>query len=73
MRAERSAEIVALLSAIEREFVRFDRGAEAASVIAELNEKIGELRDVLWHEMPRELARRMDAEDGLSANRGKWP
>jgi hypothetical protein len=31
---------------------------------------IGELRDALWHELPRDVALRMDREDGLPADRG---
>jgi hypothetical protein len=68
MRLKRQVEVFTLLSAIERELVR--AGAEPGAVLERLSELIGELRDVLWHEMPPELGRRMDEEDGLDPERG---
>jgi DNA-binding GntR family transcriptional regulator len=73
MGPKRAVEIIEMLAAIECELARFYAGAEADEVIAALDLKISELRDALWHEMPREFARIMDAEDGLPAARGEWP
>ena len=70
LKAQRAAEVVTLLSAIHRELERLE---EQGSPIAMLEELIGELRDALWHEVPRDLANLMDIEDCLDPNRGTRP
>lgn len=57
----RAVEVVALLSAIDRALHRLnDRGVDTT----DLDVRISDLRDCLWHEVPDELALLMDREDG---------
>jgi hypothetical protein len=78
MKPKRAAEVVKLLRDIDAEFASYHAGSwlageDSSKTIEKLNTLIGELRDALWHEMPRKLARGMDEEDGLPAGRGQWP
>lgn len=73
MKARRAAEVVEILQEIERELARFREDRKSDAEMAWLDVKIGQLRDALWHEMPRRLARVMDEEDGYPAGTGRWP
>ena len=73
IKRKRAANVFGLLREIEQALARYYQGEEPDTVISKLDKKIGELRDALWHEVPREFALRMDEEDGLPAGRGEWP
>jgi hypothetical protein len=70
MNSTRAAEVVEILREIERELARFREGKKSDE-IAWLDLKVGELRDAIWHEVPRKLARVMDEEDGYPAGTGR--
>jgi hypothetical protein len=70
VKRSRATEIHALLCEIDQAIAAWYAGEEPAGVMQRLDEKIGELRDALWHELPRDVALRMDREDGLPADRG---
>jgi DNA-binding GntR family transcriptional regulator len=73
MNQARAAEVVEILREIEQELARFRAAKKSDDEIAWLDLRIGELRDALWREMPRKLARVMNEEDGLPAETGRWP
>jgi hypothetical protein len=75
MMSRRSAsEILQLLGEIERELTRYYAGEvageDADAVVENIAARIGQLRNVLWHEVPAAFARRMDEEDGVVGVRG---
>jgi hypothetical protein len=70
MKRRRATEIHALLREVDQALAAYYAGEEPAGVIEQLDLKISELRDALWHEVPRDVALRMDREDGLPADRG---
>jgi hypothetical protein len=69
MKRSRATKIHALLRQIDRAIAAYYAGQEPATVMQRLDLKLGELRDALWHELPCDLALRMDREDGLPADR----
>ena len=70
MKRRRATEIHAALCEIEQVIAAYYAGEEPAGVMQRLDLEIGGLRDMLWHELPRDLALRMDQEDGLPVGRG---
>jgi hypothetical protein len=70
MKRRRATEIHALLREVDQALAAYYAGEEPAGVIEQLDLKISELRDLLWHEVPPDVALRMDREDGLPADRG---
>lgn len=70
MKRRRAIEIHALLREIDQALAGYYAGEEPVEVMEQLDLKISELRDALWHELPRDVALRMDQEDGLPADRG---
>jgi len=73
MKHKQAVKVLSVLREIEQTLASYYEGEESDAVIAKLDEKIAELRDTLWHVMPRAFALQMDEEDGLPAGRGEWP
>lgn len=78
MKTKRATQLLALMRQIDREFARYyqagNRGrAVAGQIVESLDLLFGELRDTLWHEVPRAHALEMDREDDLPAGRGQYP
>lgn len=70
MKRRRANEIHAALREIKQAIAGYYAGEEPAKVMQRLDLEISGLRDMLWHELPPDIALRMDQEDGLPVGRG---